>query len=407
MNHLHVWLTLSGGETVHLGELVFGPPRADGTAPTAFRYAPTWLARADAFALNPDPQSLPLDGREFQASHLGPPLQVIDDALPDDWGRRLIIAEQKLPMARQTPYEIMLAVAGNGLGALSFSERKQAPSRPDDQFDLAELMQAAADFEAGHPLEDARLHRLCAAGGSPGGARPKARIAWQGQSWIAKFPSLARDNGHDVVGLEAACLTLAAQAGLMVPAIHLADLGSRRVLLVRRFDIAPNRDQSGRHHMITLKTLCREGAGRYALSYDAPAEAIRKYSDDPDDIERFFRQMAFNAAIGNTDDHLKNFLLLRDERGWRLSPAFDLVPDIGRNREHTLAIGYSHETPSRDDLVAVGQRWLGNASQARRIVQEVVDVVNTFGATAEQLAVTPASIAFFAGDIARRIKRMA
>jgi serine/threonine-protein kinase HipA len=410
MNHLHVWLTLPSGETVPLGELVFGAPRTDGTAPSAFRYAAAWLTRPDAFALNPDPQSLPLDGREFQASHLGPPLQVIDDALPDDWGRRLIIAEQKLPMARQTPYEIMLAVAGNGLGALSFSERKQPPPRPDDQFDLAELMQAAADFEAGRPVEDARLHRLCAAGGSPGGARPKARITWQGQSWIAKFPSQARDNGHDVVGLEATCLTLAAQAGLVVPAIHLADLGSRRVLLVRRFDIAPNRDQSGRHHMITLKTLCREGAGLYALSYDAPAEAIRKYSDDPDDIERFFRQMVFNAAIGNTDDHLKNFLLLRDThgcRGWRLSPAFDLVPDIGRNREHTLAIGYSHETPSRDDLVAVGQRWMGNASQARRIVQEVVDAVNTFGATAEQLAVTPDSIAFFAGDIARRIKRLA
>ncbi len=404
MNHLHVWLTLTGGETAALGELVFGPPRTNGTAPTAFRYAPTWLARPDAFALNPDPQSLSLDGREFPASHLGPPLQVIDDALPDDWGRRLIIAEQKLPMARQTPYEIMRAVAGNGLGALSFSERRQPPPRPDDQFDLTELMQAAADFEAGRPLEDARLQRLCAAGGSPGGARPKARIAWQQQSWIAKFPSQAGDSGHDVVGLEAVCLTLAARAGLAVPAIRLVDLGSRRVLLVLRFDISP---QGGRHHMITLKTLCREGAGLYALSYDVPAEAIRKYSDDPEDIERFFRQMAFNAAIGNTDDHLKNFLLLHGERGWRLSPAFDLVPDLGRNREHTLAIGHSRETPGRDDLVAVGQRWLGNATQARLIVQEVVDAVSSFEATAKQLAVAPDSMAFFAADIARRIKRLA
>lgn len=66
------------------------------------------------------------------------------------------------------------------------------------------------------------------------------------------------------------------------------------------------------------------------------------------------------AHIGNTDDHLKNFLLLRDAHGWRLSPAFDLVPDIGRNREHTLAIGYSRETPSRNDLVAIGQRWLNH-----------------------------------------------
>lgn len=405
MNHLHVWLTLPDGEIAPVGELLFGPPRGDGTAPSAFRYAPEWLARPDAFALDPDPQSLPLDGREFQASHLGPPLQVMDDALPDDWGRRLIIAEQKLPMARQTPYEIMRAVAGSGLGALSFSAPRQPPPRPDDQFDLADLAQAAADFEAGRPVEDARLHRLCAAGGSPGGARPKARIVWQTQAWIAKFPSPTRDNGHDVVGLEAACLTLAARAGLDVPAIHLAELGRHapwRVLLVRRFDITP---QGGRCHMITLKTLCREGAGRYALSYDAPAEAIRKHSDDPGDLERFFRQMTFNAAIGNTDDHLKNFLMLHDERGWRLSPAFDLVPDIGQNREHILAMGYSR-TPARDDLVAVGRRWLGDADRALRIIDEVVETVSGFRATAEQLGVAPHSVERFAADIVERTKRL-
>lgn len=403
MNHLHLWLTLPDGETARLGELVFGQARANGTAPTAFRYTPEWLARPGAFALNPDPQSLPLDAREFRASHLGPPLQVIDDALPDDWGRRLIFAEHKLPISRQTPYEIMLALAGNGLGALSFSTGKQAPPRSDDLFDLAELMLAAADFEAGRPVEDARLQRLCAAGSSPGGARPKARIAWQGQQWIAKFPSLARDNGHDVVGLEAVCLRLAAKAGLAVPDIHLADFGTRRALLVKRFDITP---AGGRRHMVTLKTLCREGAGRYALSYDEPAEAIRKFSDDPDDLSRFFRQMAFNAAIGNTDDHLKNFLLLRDIDGWRLSPAFDLVPDIGRNREHTLAIGHSRETPSRDELVAVGQRWSGNAVQARQIVEEVVEVVSTFRASAGELAVASHSVDFFAADISARIERL-
>ena len=403
MNHLFLWLTLPEGTTTPLGELVFGPSRPDGTAPTAFRYAAEWLARPDAFALNPDPQCLPLDAREFQASHLGPPLQVIDDALPDDWGRRLICAEHRLPLSRQTPYEIMRAVAGSGLGALSFSTTKQAPQRSDDTFDLGELMQAAADFEAGRPVEDARLHRLCAAGGSPGGARPKARIAWQGEHWIAKFPSQARDNGHDVVGLEATCLTLAARAGLAVPDIHLADFGARRALLVRRFDMTP---QGGRRHMITLKTLCRESGGRYALTYDEPAEAIRKYSDAPDDLARFFRQMVFNATIGNTDDHLKNFLLLHDAQGWRLSPAFDLVPDIGRNREHTLAIGHSREAPGHDTLIAVGQRWLGNTAQARQIVQEVVEAVSTFRTTATQLSVAPHSIEFFAEDIAARIERL-
>jgi serine/threonine-protein kinase HipA len=113
--------------------------------------------------------------------------------------------------------------------------------------------------------------------------------------------------------------------------------------------------------------------------------------------------MAFNAAIGNTDDHLKNFAMLRDERGWRLSPAFDLTPDLGRNGEHVLTIGYSRNTPRGDELVAVGDRWLGDRRLALEIVHDVIDAVSTFRATAADLGVAQHSIEFFAADIGRRL----
>ncbi|MBF0307217.1 MAG: HipA domain-containing protein, partial [Alphaproteobacteria bacterium] len=39
-----------------------------------------------------------------------------------------------------------------------------------------------------------------------------------------------------------------------------------------------------------------------------------------------FRRMLFNAFIHNTDDHLRNHGFRRIDGGWRLAPAFDLVP---------------------------------------------------------------------------------
>lgn len=404
MSRLTVWITLPDGTCRTVGELAFGTYQANGTCPTAFRYTPEWLSTKGAFALDPDPQSLALESREYQASNLGPPLQVIDDALPDDWGKRLIVAELNLPMSRQIPFEYLRAIGGDSLGALGFSEGvKLPPPKTNESIDLDDLTQAALDFDAGLPVEQSRLRRLYAAGRTPGGARPKARVVDDGCHWIAKFASPARDNAHDVVGLEATCLTLATNAGLTVPRHRLLGLGMRRAVLVERFDITA---ANGRRHVISLRSLCGERGGRYAITYDEPAACVRKYSDDPGDVARFFRQMVFNAAIGNTDDHLKNFALMRDESGWRLTPAFDLVPDIGRNLEHTLAIGHSRHTPSYQDLVTVGKRWLGSESTARQIVDEVVFAVTQFEAVASALAVAPTSVAFFSKDIATRLARI-
>lgn len=44
--------------------------------------------------------------------------------------------------------------------------------------------------------------------------------------------------------------------------------------------------------------------------------------------QELFRRMVFNALFGNTDDHLKNHVLLYDKarKSWNLSPAYDINP---------------------------------------------------------------------------------
>jgi len=46
---------------------------------------------------------------------------------------------------------------------------------------------------------------------------------------------------------------------------------------------------------------------------------------DADRLE-LFRRMVFNAMVTNNDDHPRNHAMLRTPGGWRLSPAYDIVP---------------------------------------------------------------------------------
>jgi serine/threonine-protein kinase HipA len=73
----------------------------------------------------------------------------------------------------------------------------------------------------------------------------------------------------------------------------------------------------------------------------------RKHSTAPKmDVATLFRHMVFNAAVGNVDDHLKNFWMLAKPGGYRLAPAFDLLPDITGRVEHTLSFRSSFACPN-------------------------------------------------------------
>jgi len=400
---LAVWVTLSDGDEAMVGELACGDPDAAGSFASEFEYAQTWLRHGQRFAL--DPLSMALRPGRFVARNLEPPLAVFDDALPDDWGRALIVREGQLPRGGQgSPYLLgeLARREGGTIGALRFvaGRVRPAPRQPAGMLELTALDAAAEAFESGLAADPDGLQRLFAAGSSLGGARPKAMVSDGKRHWIAKFPSTKRDGRFDVVGLETVGLDLAAQAGLVVPAHRLHKLGrtGRRALLVERFDTV---GESGRRHMVSLRTLCKERPGAYAQSYSEVSEAVRQVSAAPqDDVDFLYRQMVFNAAFGNTDDHLKNFWMIHDSRGYRLSPAFDLVPDVGERREHTLAFEYERGAPTRAEMLALARRW--HVQNGEAVVDDVLTAMATFASTAKARRVPAANIKEIEHDIARR-----
>lgn len=359
---LTVFVTLPDAEQVRAGALDFGEILRGGRYRTSFEYDKEWLSHTSFFPL--DPESLnPGDNktksrRIFEAQRLTPPLSVFSDSLPDDWGRRLLVTQRQLTGVNQDDPYLLKEMGASPLGALSFFEQGAKPVRKTDCTEqvarLDELLGAAERFEQGDRSIDPPMLRLLTTGGTPGGARPKVLATSEDGQWIAKFPSKQKDDGIDVVGLEGACMTLAIKAGVDAARTAIKPFPRGNVLLVERFDLAP---AGGRHHMISLRTLCKEGPGLYVLSYKEVMFKIRQHSCRPEeDVSKFFRQMVFNAVIGNTDDHLKNFAMIRDEEGYKLSKAFDLVPDILNKGEHTICFDLQPHT-SGEELVAIGSSW--------------------------------------------------
>jgi serine/threonine-protein kinase HipA len=340
----------------------------NGRSRGEFRYERHYLQRDDAFPL--DPVSLPLKADTFSVDHPGI-FGIFEDSLPDDWGRRLLVRKHHIPRHEQNLPNLLLALGNSGLGALSYTDQAQPShlSADTSTIHLSSLVEAAGRFERGE-IQDSELSLLFAAASSPGGARPKALVFDEDTNihYIAKFPSV-RDQ-EDVVKIEAATMNLAGKAGLAVPLTQLVQCGSTSVLLVRRFDILP----AGRRHMISFQTLLK-AHGYYQQRYQELLAVVRKYSSKPlEDAERLYRQMVFNAVVGNTDDHLKNFWMIHDrEAGWRLSPAFDLIPDIGRRGEHVLFFDLGAYCPGRKTLEMLGKRW--GIQSAESVVAQVFDAL--------------------------------
>ncbi len=63
-------------------------------------------------------------------------------------------------------------------------------------------------------------------------------------------------------------------------------------------------------------------------SYLEIVELIERYGANPtNDIQELWKRIAFNIAVSNTDDHLRNHGFLLSSAGWKLSPAYEVNPN--------------------------------------------------------------------------------
>ena len=402
---LTVWRRTATGDSLRAGEIrVADPdPRHGGRLQGEFRYDRGYLEGPPSLALPLDPIHLPLQPGIFSADRPHAGIHgVFEDSLPDAWGRGLLIRRHQLPRSHQDPAHLLLYLGRNGLGALAYGSDDAPPlTSPTTSHDTHALIEAAERYDR-NPAElgDAELAALFRAASSPGGARPKLLVEHQGASCIAKLGS-SRDQ-VDMVRVEAACLTLAVTAGLEVPHFRVVEFGRHPALLIERFDV---HGVQGRHHMLSMQTLL--GADDwYHLGYADLADLVRRLSDRPEvDLPALYRQMVFNAFIGNTDDHLKNFCLLHRGDAWRLSPVYDLTPDEPQRGEHVLHFGPTGYEPNANALAALAGAFGLSPRKAHLIRDQVTTAMAGWRETFLNCGVSQGDLERLAPDIELRGKR--
>jgi serine/threonine-protein kinase HipA len=96
--------------------------------------------------------------------------------------------------------------------------------------------------------------------------------------------------------------------------------------------------------------------------------------------------------------------MLHDDTGWRQSPAFDLIPNIGFNREHVLRIGLDARPPDREGLLVEAKHFgIKRRQQAVDIIAQVRETVSEWPIVFRECNVTEDDAKSIGTDIGRRL----
>lgn len=303
------------------------------------------------------------------------------DASPDSWGQRVIDVRlsggrygDAADAAGATKLTYLLESGSDRIGALDF-QRSATRYVPRTETAGLDELHAAAQLlekgELGEVLSDAFVH-----GTSVGGARPKVLVGDGSRQWIAKLSTSS--DPYPVVKAEAVATELARRVGLDVPATSVVRSLGRDVLLVERFD----RPGGGRRRMM-VSALTMLGFGdflgaRYS-SYTDLLDVLRRHGrDGRNDGRRMFERIAFNVAIGNTDDHARNHAAFWDGRQLELTPAYDLCPQLrsGIEARQAMDVTADGRRDSRFALCVEAAPSYGlTTAQAREVVDQQVTII--------------------------------
>ncbi|HRH18315.1 MAG TPA: HipA domain-containing protein [Aquabacterium sp.] len=387
---LSLWFLADPTAPRHVGQLRL----VDAGKGVSLQYGDAWLR--DGFPISED---LVLTDIEQLPRWRHMAAGAVDDARPDRWGERVIQYIDK--PARLSIMEYLYYAGDDRFGALGVSTSADAyvphPKGPLPRLEQAQaLSEVVHKVSAKEPINDLE-RKMLAAGGSFGGAKPKALIEIAGEQWIIKF---FNHEPIDVPLVEHASMTLAARASITVAETRVVPLLGEHALVVRRYD----RDGGRRIHCISAGTALRAQTvvGQEPdLGYPALAQLLRRTGIAEDsrnllDMQELFRRMVFNILIDNTDDHEKNHALMalaptRQGR-YRLAPAYDVLPTNSGQGFQEFVVGVDQRDSTLTNAMSQCELFGYTRPQAAAEVARVIAVVDGWKDHFAQCGVSGADI---------------
>lgn len=371
----------------------------------SFQYDDEWLKSGKARILDPD-LALFSGFQHLRDEKLN--FGMFLDSSPDRWGRvlmkrREIVSAKQEARKAKTLFEsdFLLGVYDSlRMGALRFKTDKKEDFLDNSTnyttppwTSIRELESASLEYEKGLEQDSPELSKwlnmLYAPGSSLGGARPKANIKdTEGFLWIAKFPS--KNDDTNIGAWEMVANSLAKKSGINCATGKIGKFNNRyHTYLTKRFD----RNQAGnRIHFASAMTLLGYTDGTGAddnVSYLELAEFIVKHCSDANkDLKELFKRIVFSVCISNTDDHLRNHGFLLNDKGWELSPAYDINP----NPDGTglkLNINLDDNSLNLDLALSVSEFFRLEEKEAKTIIEEIKTTVSNWRQEAKIYQISP------------------
>ena len=366
----------------------------------SFEYEKEWLKSNQSFLLDPDIQYYA--GPQFPVSKEN--FGIFLDSMPDTWGRTLMkrrasaLAKEQ-GQAPSNLYEIdfLLGVYDESrMGALRFKldpkgdfldNTAHSPTPPWSS--VGQLQHAVEFIESDKDNDEVQkwLAQLIAPGSSLGGARPKANIIDEHKHlWIAKFPS--KNDTIDKAAWEYLSYQLALKAGINMSESKMSKVsGKYNTFFTKRFD----RIKSERIHFASAMTMTGNNEDilkNTTASYLDIAEVIQQYGANiKEDLAQLWKRIIFNILISNTDDHLRNHGFILSNKGWRLSPAYDINPSVDKNGL-SLNIDIDNNDLDIELAKSVGEYFRLNMNAMNNIILEVAQAVNQWEVLANKIGIS-------------------
>lgn len=378
---------------------ILSAQQAKGRKAFSFSYDADWISSQEQLLLDPD--IVWYSGQQYPNGKEN--FGVFLDSMPDTWGRTLMkrraainAKEQGKPAPVLYDIDFLLGVHDlSRMGALRFKREPDGDFLDNDPVSptppwasIRELQYGAKLIESNEDTIEVKkwLAMLMAPGSSLGGARPKANILDEnGHPWIAKFPS--KNDIIDKGAWEYLAYRLAVDAGIVMTESRLEHIaGPYHTFFTKRFD----REKQNRIHFASAMTMT--GKNEELIRDETPSyldivEFIQfSGTHIEEDLHQLWRRMIFNILISNTDDHLRNHGFILTNKGWRLSPAFDINPSIDKVGL-ALNIDMDNNSPDIDLVKSVGVYFRLGKKEMENIIYEVKSGISGWKKTATEIGI--------------------
>ena len=296
-----------------------------------------------------------------------------------------------------TPIDRLACVGSSGIGALCYAPSINVWDAGDKTINLDRLSADARLVLEGDVGEVISI--LGQAGGSPGGARPKALIGVNDEghavhgsdnipdgfeAYLVKFPG--HGDPDDIAAIEMAYAMMAKDAGVVMPETRLLSGGNgQKYFGTKRFDRIGNR----RVHVHSACGLLYADIRFPQLDYKDLIMLTRSVTRDQRECKALFVLAVFNVLAHNRDDHARQFSYIMERDGtWRLAPAYDLTWCAGPGGEHSTSVLGQGKDITRAHLIELGKKAELNAQDAEEIIERVEVAIGNWQVYADEHGVS-------------------